>query len=370
MGLLLFWPTRFSARLLGPIVLAFLLLAYTILVVIAQDTVELFVVARHARLAFSVAALALLVRVIPGGEKLIVRTITYGIRLHAAMIFLQILLPSIRAPMGTVLGLGDRAAYPWRAFGLSGSYDAASFIISVGMIIALNAILRERRPRFLLELFVLWGAGIFTGRTFWIVGSILLGAGMLITAFRGQGKARFLIIGAAACVGVVLAMKVWPFLMLSLFPERYGADRAQLDAVLQSAGYYSGTAEVLISSIRYPEGVSLFLGRGDNPLWTDFGYLKIVVMNGVVGLAVLVGFHAWIAGGALRRWYRVGARPASDFILAGVFVLLLAYNVKLLLLGSRAASELFMLLGFARWSYPAPVLLSGLPVVPTPLRAR
>ena len=357
-GLLMFWPTRFSARLLGPIVVALLLLVYTIVVVLSQQAAELFVVVRHARLAFSVIVLALLVSVIPGGERRIVRTIAFGLRLHAAAIYLQIVMPGVRGPIAGLVGIGaERAFFPWRAFGLAGSYDAASFFIAVGMVLALAGMLQERRPRYLVESLLLWGAGVLTGRTFWLVGTILLAVIILVTAFRGRGFSRFVVIGGALAVGIWLAIAVGPLLLLSLFPERYGFS-VELERALRSAGYYAGTAEVLRSSIRYPSGASFLLGAGSNAAWTDFGYLKIIFMNGIVGLGLLFGFHLWLAGGALARWYRLPTRPASDLLLAGVFVLLLAYNVKFLVFGSRAAFELFLLLAFARWTYAPPVRLA------------
>lgn len=362
LGLLLFWPMRFSARLLGPVLVSLVLLVYTIVVVLSHQAAELFVVLRYARLAFSVAALALLVGVMPGGERLIVRTITFGLRLHAGAIYLQMLVPEIRGPMAKLLGLeADRAFYPWRAFGLSGSYDAAGFLIAVGMLFALNGMLRDRRPRFLVESLLFWGAGVLTGRTFWIVGTFLLAVTILITAFRGHGFSRFLIIGAAMGVGTWLAIRVGPILLLSLFPESFGGS-VEVQLAMKAAGYYSGTADVLRSSIRYPSGASFFLGAASNAAWTDFGYLKIIFMNGIVGLGLLFGLHFWLAGGALRRWHRIPQRPASDLVLAGVFALLLAYNVKLLLLGSRAAFELFILLAFARWTYSAPLSAADRPV--------
>jgi len=329
---------------------------YTLILSILAPEPDYYVLARYLRFLVTAFFLAIAVKGLNVGVESVMRVIAAWILLHGVAILIQMVFPELKSPMAELADFPveklSELPYELRAFGLAGSFDSAAAYLCIGMVLYSYFFSLEKKTRYIAAIMFLWVAGLFTGRTFMLVGSLVLVG--LTMAYLMQGRmnaGKLLVGGIMAGMLMVAFMQFGPFIYASFgVIEDTGTDSGdEIRSALRTAGYYYGTVETLQSEMALPESPwRLLFGGLPTPDWSDIGYVKIIFTHGVTGLLLLLLLYLLLAHRILTnaRNQNLGNKR-SLWLVVSVFAIIFAFNYKLLVFGSRGFSEMLFLLAAA-----------------------
>lgn len=271
--------------------------------------------------------------------------------LNAAVVYAQAFHLPTQALMADTWGF-NKTIRAGRAFGLTAGYDTAGYLISLASAAALAASLILRSWRWFLVAVFAVGAVGFTSRSSMLLVLLLSIVVLVVTAsdWRGNGVRRIAIVSGGVAV---LAWFVIP---------RLAGGITELAWLGGSGPSYSevfarGSAvETLQRMTVLPDRLGVWLvGEGEQPSWTDIGYVKILYLGGLPLLVLMIVFYGYLVsvGSAALRVYkaRSGADPEMVswvrvwslvlFLMLGVMFL---GNLKNLYFFTRGYHELSIIL--------------------------
>lgn len=274
----------------------------------------------------------------------VIRMIGSCMIVHALFVIIQMLFPEFKEVMGPWVGYNNQM-FLLRAFGLVGAYDAAAAYLCIGMLIYASLFYAGARGyRIGAAILFLWVAGLFTGRLFMVIGTIILGAIFFYYLFRGAMSAVKLVLLTIFMVGIVSVwMTFGEFIMASFTAD---SDVYLSNELFQREGGYSLSSMGYISDMMsqfYPEEpINLMFGGLSNPEWTDIGYSKLLYTHGLVGLVWMLCIYVILVVASVSRRRRLLELPS--IVTMFTFFIILIFNYKMLVFGSRGYTELLLIL--------------------------
>jgi hypothetical protein len=337
--------------------MGFLILLYSILLLLITDSNESYVVFRNVRALLSIAILGTVFYNINIPLKGLLNIIIIVIIMHSIAIDLQMLYSPIKMYLAPIVGY-NKELLPLRAFGLIGDYDSAGLLCIIGTIISLQLLFHTKSIKYLFSGFLCSMSVFFTSRlNMLILLAILILASLLwLKSRRSTIKSKIFIIISSLIVGYYIVLLVIPLLYstIPLIKENFSLSNNQSIYIYDSS-YGMGSQEYLLNSmwILPDEIAGTIFGTGYSPAKSDIGYVNIIFMIGLVGLLVLILFYSYLLR-SLRQSMKFLAKINNDnfyintsiYSLIAIILLLFIYNIKLLYLFTRTFHEILIIMYF------------------------
>jgi len=333
---------RLSRFQLYFITLVWLFYIYMLLTQLASPYIDPYILGRYLRMILSALFLAVIVSAIRLRATAIKQIVGNLILLHGVVVVAQIVVPPLKEYMAPLVAF-PKDMLAFRSFGLVGSYDMASLYICVGMVIFISRYMEKPKERYILSLLFLWGAGLFTGRTFMITGTFILLIAVVAIIWRSGLMTRVWVVIFSIGASVVFWETFGPFLLASMGLLEVG-DHALKSNLGIEESYYIGTLGVMVRHIFLPsDPINLFLGGLPDPP-SDNGYVRLIYTTGIIGLTWMLFAYIYMVSAV---WMR---RVLDRWVVVATIILILIYNVKMLMVGARGITELLLLLTYSAYS--------------------
>lgn len=320
--------------------------SYTLLSVMLSPEPDYHVLARYTRLVVSALLLALIISRWQMNIERVFKAVSLCIVVHAVAILLQMAFPELKNLMGPVVGF-VKESHAIRAFGLLGGYDLAALYLCIGMLTSCFLYNREQRLRYVFYLVLMFLAGLFTGRTFMVIGSFELLLGFAVIVWYSSLPRKILFTSVAAGLLGAFVIVFAPLIIQSFNLADHQAEMVLLGQDVSQKGYYNDSLAVLKNQIYLPEnGINLLFGGLPSPL-VDFGYSRLVYTHGLIGSMLILGLHVLLAWHVWRVEVWGSGGNAVQWVLLVVLALMLVFNAKMIMIGTRGISEMFLLIMYS-----------------------
>tara|TARA_B110000444_G_C18784115_1_gene568995 strand:+ start:78 stop:1013 length:936 start_codon:yes stop_codon:yes gene_type:complete len=286
---------------------------------------------------------------------IIFKMLIFSILLHSFFIFLQIIFPNpmllISADyvglsyINIILGKGN-ILISGRGFGLSSSFDMAGIINIIGMIICHYMYHYKSKTNLFYFIFILifYISGFFTGRTFMMIGSLLM---IYITIFFVfNGKNFFHKLYAISLIVLIFLIGVFPLIIRIILPTIdyliTGDIPGTGDAGIDNTGYYYGSLRSIIDKLKLPSDLFSIIFGGEylRDAHGDSGILKLLFSTGLIGLSLHYLFYFQL----FKQFKKASSVDIYRNIIIPFFILLLIFDIKYIVMLSRGLFEFLILL--------------------------
>ena len=284
------------------------------------------------------------------------KIIVFFCALHVLTIVIQILDYDLKMSMANLLGF-DKESGSFRAFGLSMAYDTAGAWICIGMIFSSYLFKKRSNAKFLLLILFFWLGGLFTGRTFMLLGTFILFCIFLNIRMKinkmPQIKAIFntLLILFLFILSYLLYKFGWIILDLVRFliDQNYAVS-GEVVSELADAGYYWGSAQYLFTRtdafFMFDKAYEILFGFQKTLVAVDIGYLKDIYTNGVLGFIFSLAIYQII----FLTIYKKAKIHNMRFEIFLLIMLYLLMHIKLQVFFSSGYHELLLFIMMAKYS--------------------
>ncbi len=328
--------------------------AYSILMVLVNDTGDTQPILRHFRALISTMLLGLVF------YNLSINNLLYSIRLvniliavllvNAIVIIISIPVPDIKVYLAELYGFNKKFV-DLRGFGLTSGYDTAGYLCIIGAILSAFKIYYKGESWYSLIIIVFIVATFFTSRSsMMLAGFLTIG---ICVAFILKGRWILKIVSVGYIVAGIY-VSIYYVLPLVLSTFAWGALQA-------SNNNYTSNFAATDLSLWYetmwilPENlISVLFGAGEVVKTSDLGYVSLIFMIGIVGLAWVAFMYMYIffVAKALHNSVKceylkvdVG-RNILLWSLMSIILLMYVINFKNLYFLTRGYHELIIILFF------------------------
>ena len=190
-----------------------------------------------------------------------------------------------------------------RGFGIARSYDKAALFLCFNIIINYYLYVSGNKKNFiyLLIIFISYLSGIYTGRTFMIVGTLL----SLFITTQIVLKNKNFIHTSIICLAVVFS---FIYIFLAFYPIleatiRYGFSDiidpkiSINEAGIDGRGFALGSFKEIMGFFKFPDSIFelLFGGSMIRSAHSDSGFIKLIFSTGLIGLFLHLFFYIKLA---------------------------------------------------------------------------
>lgn len=281
------------------LVVLFSVLIYTLFInlVLLGDELDVFASGRVIRLMLSIFLISIVISRIRPGIITILSIITWSIFIHTLVIALQLLSHEFLWFSAKMVGLSQtNLLVDTRAFGLASSFDVAGLYICIGMLVQMYLYFNYRQKFYRIIIFFFFVVlGVFTGRTFMIVGgAISVIFFILITLYGKRRQHKLVLVFLFSGLSVLFFTYFYPLLKASiLFVLDLPFGHLVNITKVGVKGYYVGSIAVWLDFFILPDNVThlFFGGSGLRDAYSDAGIIKIIYSIGLVGLLMTLSFY-------------------------------------------------------------------------------
>ena len=316
---------------------------------------DVYLLGRIIRCLTSVIVFQMIIYKVRPSIDVILKMLIFSILLHSFFIFLQIIFPN---PMLLIsadyVGLSyiniflgkDNILISGRGFGLSSSFDMAGIINIIGMIICHYMYHNKSKTNFfyLIFIFIFYISGFFTGRTFMVIGSLLMVYIIIFLLLYGKNffqKLFVFIITLLICLFLVfglittIILPTIDYLITGDIPHTGGAG-------IDNTGYYYGSLKSIIDKFQMPTDLFSILLGGEylRDAHGDSGILKLLFSTGLIGLLLHYLFYFEL----FKKFKKVSSVDIYRNVVIPFFIILLIFDIKYIVLLSRGLFEFLILL--------------------------
>ena len=327
----------------------FLLCAYSLLILsvawflIIADSAE-FQVFRMARFFISGACIWVILNIWKVAFGTVVKILLIVLLFHALALALQIFSFPLKLWFAAIVGV-ETELFEFRGFGLTTAYDTAGAYICFAILFLYASKLWTPWIRFGL-LLGLWALGLSTGRTFFLIGTVItLSLLCHVMCSRESSKSERIIGLSGLLVFLAVVVPLWAIygdLVIDTTKTMFALDSALSGAQHSESGYNLGSGNVLLDMFYFPldKEIEYLIGTGQTHHSSDIGFLKTFYTYGIFVGTLMSSFMLVIL-------YFVG-KMFSEIKLSfvGVFFagLIIVYNIKMQSFFSSGYSEIIFLL--------------------------
>ena len=351
----LYFPKKRYSQL---IFYLFFLFAYCILIQLLFVKFDFYLLFRVLRVILYLIILPTIIFKLKPSIELILQLLLISILIHSIIVFLQVLYPDSMLILfaeysnislkNILLGKDEDILIRGRGFGLASSFDMAGIVNILGMLSSsyLYKINVKNKYYYLLCILIFYIAGIFTGRTFIVLGSFILFWILFKIFFYGNMAINKFYI---TIVVLLSAPFVIQYINLLIIPTVKFFLTGQVDetisitsAGIQGMGYYLGTFEVIIRQLQLPQDWTTFLlgGQDLRDSAADAGIVKITYAIGIFGF--LLHFFLYI-----KIYYifkRFSNHIFHTYFIIPLFISLFIFDLKYIVYLSRGLTEIILIL--------------------------
>ena len=267
--------------------------------------------------------------------------------LNSIFIIFQVFFPSSQDLMAILTGY-DKGFIPLRGFGLVGGFDGAGLLATTGLILNYLLILYSRKYSYLyfFSLLIFTFSLVFTGRTYMFLSLFVHLIGLLSIYTYGNFKAKVFSLFVVCFSSIGLIIYVLPILVLTI--NAFGFNFYNFGGQIENynKSYNIEQTNVYSEIAKMPDTVSDIIFGNASLAMTDFGFLMLWHMFGLVGLVLISFLYIWLLLKVNGRWVMSVSPDTKTLKLFFLFftLLLILSNFKLLFIFARTFSDLHWIL--------------------------
>lgn len=325
--------------------LSILLFCWVIIVSIANDVFDDYVIGKFFRTFLNTLLLAIIFKNLNFNSSQFFKAIIIALMLNTVVVYIQILFPSSKELFIGITGFSKKKGI-LRSFGLFSSYDFAGLTTCITMVVLWLGFLFKKKNFFFVLYFIVLLSSLSISR-FTMVVSVLVFMGSFYYFYRKKGNyfIKYLVLfPLISFVGYYTFNKFYAFINFSL-------NSSSNEDINQS--YSTQSTDILLNKMAVlPQDVlSTILGTAKSIDSSDIGYVKIIFMIGIVGLMLILYFYYSLLKNIIIKINNDVTFSSDDkryliILLRAVVLLLILFNSKLLLIYSRGTNDFFLILLF------------------------
>jgi hypothetical protein len=307
---------------------------------IANDTLSSYVIGRFGRIVLNTVLISFIIRNAHFSFRSFITATGITLIINVLVVYIQWLYPASKDYFLNIAEFTKEIRGNLRAFGLYASFDSCGLNIIAGMAFWGILFYYYRTKLFILFLLLAFTSTLFVSRTTMIVAGVFL---LIIYLFIFKiSKKYFILLGLLYIpIGIYFYRQAILFLDLnSYYYIGYDAERS----------YAKYSLDVLTGRMFFfPQDIlNLFFGEGIEPDSSDIGYIKLIFMIGIFGLLIIMFLYLYIIF-FLNKKIKNDNNRENRMILyfsTALFIAMLIFNFKLLLLYGRGFHDIFILMCF------------------------
>jgi hypothetical protein len=320
------------------IVISSVIFSWALATSIANATLSLYVIGRFGRIVLNVVLLSYIIR----NKQFSIRSFINGMGIvliiNVFIVYIQ-LNPAWKVYFLEIAEVTKEFKGSLRSFGLYSSFDPCGLNIVIGMFFWGILLYYYRLKISLLFLLLTFASSIFVSRTTMIVSGISL---FVICLFIFKQSKKYFVLFVLLSIPICIYSFGYAMQFLDLnssYYYEYDADRS----------YSKHSFDVLTGRmIFFPADIfNLWLGEGIEPIDSDIGYIKLIFMIGILGLLLILCSYLYNIFDLRKKMNFDNKEYNSIFwFIVAMFVCMLIFNCKLLLLYGRNFHDIFILTCF------------------------
>jgi O-antigen ligase len=326
------------------IAISILILLWSLIVSVANGNFSEYVVGRCARIVLNTILLSIIIRNMNFSYRQFIVAVGIVLFINVIAVYVQQIFPSTKNYF-IEFSEYTKGILTMRSFGLYASYDSNGLNICVGLAFWGIIYYFHRKLLYFVFFCVTFLSAIFISRYTIIISSVLCLVFLMLYLKTQKLKSIILII-----LGVII--------LGSFFYDRASSilNYSDIDYLSTTEGSYSKfSADVLLGRMLFlPDNpLSMILGEGIDPSNTDNGYIKLIFMIGLIGIIMILYlygstiFYLWEKNAKSRPIKGIQSNYIIFYFLFSLFVLMLCFNFKLLLIYGRGFHDMFIIISLA-----------------------
>lgn len=323
--------------------LSMIVFLWVLLVSIFNLSFDAYILGKHLRIILNTILICIIVSNFKFKPNHFFYSIGISLFLNVVAVYLQNYLPTTKNLFAIVSGY-EKSFFDLRSFGLFSSYDSTGLSICISLFFFGYLYLYNRKNIFIFLYVIIFISSIYVSR-FTMVISILSFIVMMPFIFykiKGNVSTYVIFLPILIIVGYSIYIKSSEIIQSSITGD-----------VELNSSYGASSSDILFDDMLFlPENkFSTFFGLAKDPLNSDIGYVKIIFMEGIIGLSLILYTYYYIFKKIKRHMRYIDFDKNNDFKILYYFfctliVLLLIYNCKLLLLYGRGFHDFFIIVAF------------------------
>lgn len=316
---------------------------WVLLVSLFNLSFDTYILGKHFRIIINTILLSIIVSNFKFSPKDFLYSIGLSLSINTLAVYVQNYLPNSKNVFAIVAGY-DKSFFELRSFGLFSSYDSTGLSICLSLFF-FGFIYMYIKKSFVIFLFIInFMASIYISR-FTMVISVLSFIVMMPVIFykiKGNVSTYIVFLPILILVGYSIYIKSSEIIQSSITGD-----------VVLNESYGAASSDILFNDMLFlPEStISMFFGLAKDPLNSDIGYIKIIFMEGIVGLFFIFYSYYYVFS-YINKMKRIDTLNRDIYLTTmfnftiSMIVLMFIYNSKLLLLYGRGFHDFFVILAF------------------------
>jgi hypothetical protein len=269
-------------------------------------------------------------------EKSFLKVILFILAINSLFIILEVVNINFQMVMAGIVGY-NKPPFPFRGFGLTAGFEIAGLLSLTGLLLVYTLIYFDKKITIIntLYLILFFISVVFTSRTFIVLSALLNFAALLFFVINGSFKLKFFATTILFLFTTLFVAYALPLLIATLNAFGYGFTDVNLNDFSDS--YNIHQTNVYSDLLIYPDTTikSIFFGNSNSPI-SDYGYLMMWHMNGIIGLLLVFLFFVYLNWKLPNKISFVPLKIIFYFY----FILLLLINIKILIVLGRISNDL------------------------------
>lgn len=325
------------------IFLSVTVLLWVIFVSLFNLTFDNYILGKHLRIVLNTILISVVISNFNFKSYHFLYSIGISLFFNIVAVFLQNYIPTTKNLFAIIAGY-EKNFFDLRSFGLFSSYDSTGLCICISLFFFGFLYLYTMKNIFIFLYLIIFISSIYVSR-FTMVVSILCFIVMMPFIFY-KIKSNI--------STYIIFLPILIFVGYYIFSRSSEIIKASIagDVELNSS-YGAASSDILFDQMIFlPESnFSTIFGLAKDPLNSDIGYVKIIFMEGLLGLSFIIYTYFYvfsylkkkINGGYFNN--NVDQKIMYAFLIS-IIVLMFIYNSKLLLLYGRGFHDFFIIIAF------------------------
>lgn len=330
--------SKFEKKIIFLSIIVFL---WVLLVSIFNLSFDAYIIGKHFRIILNTILITIIVSNFKFKQHHFLYSIGISLFFNIIAVYLQNYFPITKNSFAIIAGY-EKNFFDLRSFGLFSSYDSTGLSICLSLFFFGFLYLYCKKNIFIFLYVIIFMSSIYVSR-FTMVISILSFIVMMPFIFymiKGNISTYIIFLPILIIVGYSIYIKSSEIIQSSITG----------DTELNSS-YGAASSDILFDDMLFlPESkFSTVFGLAKDPLNSDIGYVKIIFMEGLLGLFFIFYTYFYIFLHIKKRLNNEYFKRDVDFrvmfsFLTSIIVLMFVYNSKLLLLYGRGFHDFFIII--------------------------
>jgi hypothetical protein len=320
------------------IALSSLIFVWSFATSIANNTISPYVIGRFGRIVLNTVLISFIIKNAHFSFRSFITAIGMTLIINVLAVYIQWLYPASKDYFLNIAEFTKEIRGNLRSFGLYASFDSCGLNIITGMAFWGILFYYYRTKISIIFLLLTFISALFVSRTTMIVAGIFL---CVICLFILKSSKKYSVLLALLSISVGIYFYQQAILFLDLNSYYYVGYDAERSYTKYSLNALTGRM------VFFPQDVfNLLFGEGIEPDGSDIGYIKLIFMTGLFGLLIIMFLYLYIIFFLNKKIKNNSEHRIIFWFSTALFIGMLIFNFKLLLLYGRGFHDIFILTCF------------------------